>query len=787
MDFAQQSKPSLWNALLWKDFQQVKSTYAVVVGGMFAFQLICFMAFLLIQHEETRIGFIGASVTLACIAPILLALGCSGMLIGHERQTGTWAWSSSLPVSWTQALTSKLLVAIAGSLGVCIPLAIIPVWFLFTQAQRLPEASESTLVVLGSLLIFAELVAFCFVATLLMRDTLMALIVAAVAILFINVFIPTFLAINTQNALSRWGMSNKAAGGTAVAIAICGLALFSGVLLTIVFRWRWGVGQRASLAFWERFKVASLPSNAQYQFANGTVPGEWWMLVRHSVTNSFWLRLATATGTLLLCMTDVSFQPDFVPLVFLPVVVCVFGITAFEGDRTLSRFRFLSDRGVDPWKLLLSRMGIAALWALATILAALFMSLWWRGFSERAILSIGIIPVAFLIGAFASMCFRKPLIAVGAACVISLGALVATTSVVGLVWSVAGPTIPFNWIVLYFSPVAMIGLLAGIFRMAKPWLVADRDSIAAHCIWMSAAATLSPVFLASTFGFLLIPRVDMQFNVTEFSPTRQVAVPDFSALADVLCSELKPTDWPDSLPDLGIVAQWGNLDSERVKLTGNSVVGQVTGELTQQRKTTDENLTAVFAPSIPRLEEIMNREALAVEAYNVPLSKLDTLIARTAALATIAMQREDAESSVRLWKVNRQLQEVAQQCNPVRTHASRNVSMHLLLQARNGEIAAMGGPEVFRTLIPSIAQERTASMAQVSQRLNSYRELHSNSDYEETMMLKTLIARYYPPINWLIERQMFLEGVRGLKSMSQLREDYLTCQTRDLLVERVSR
>ena len=212
MDFAQQSKPSLWNALLWKDFQQVKSTYAVVVGGMFAFQLICFMAFLLIQHEETRIGFIGASVTLACIAPILLALGCSGMLIGHERQTGTWAWSSSLPVSWTQALTSKLLVAIAGSLGVCIPLAIIPVWFLFTQAQRLPEASESTLVVLGSLLIFAELVAFCFVATLLMRDTLMALIVAAVAILFINVFIPTFLAINTQNALSRWGMSDKAAG-----------------------------------------------------------------------------------------------------------------------------------------------------------------------------------------------------------------------------------------------------------------------------------------------------------------------------------------------------------------------------------------------------------------------------------------------------------------------------------------------------------------------------------------------------------------------------------------------
>jgi len=786
MDLAHQSKPSLWNALLWKDFQQVKSTFTFVVVFLLGVQIICLIAFLLIQHEETRLNFMGVTVTLPCIAPILLALGCSGMLIGHERQTGTWAWSSSLPVSWTQALASKLFVAVAGSLGVCIPLAIMPLWFLFTQAPRLPETAVAAYVVFVGFLIFAEVVAFCFLFTLMMRDTLMALVVTAVALIFFNIFIPTWIVIQSGGALVRWGVPENVVGETAIAFSVCGLVLTAGFLVAIVFRWRWGIGQRATLAFWQRIRVVSVPSQAHYQFAIGTVPSEWWMLVRQSLTNSFWLRIAIVTGTLLLCMTDIVLEPLFVPLIILPLAVGLIGVTSFEGDRTLARFRFLSDRGVNPWKLVLSRMGVAAIWALAIIAAVLVMSVRWRAFGDRALFAIGTIPIAFLVGAFASMCFRKPFIAVNAAGAVSIGALAITTNLVGLVWMMAGPRVPFKWIVLYFAPVAIIAISVGIFKMITRWLVTDDARLEVHFIWIALAATLSPIFLACTFGFLLIPNVNIQLEETVFSPSRLVAMPDIEALTEVLCSDLKPTDSQDSFGELENLARSRGRGLEGVSRTADFVVAQVSAELTDQRQQRDETLAAVFVPSISKLEECMDKEPLNVEASKVSLPKLETLIARTAALATIATKCEDAESSVRLWKLNRRLQEIAQQCNPLQTHASRNVSMYLLKKTSNGEIAAMGGPEVFRTLIPPIPQERTASLGEIRQALSSYRKAGFATNSSDTTFLEPQFRKYYPPIHWMIERQMSVDLDGQIKNIRQQRENFLTGHARDLLVARVS-
>ena len=89
MELAQQSRPSLWLALLWKDFQQVKSTFIAVMAGVFAVQLLLLFSAGFAPTDEARMAFFGSTVTFACIAPILLALGCGGMLIGQERQSGT--------------------------------------------------------------------------------------------------------------------------------------------------------------------------------------------------------------------------------------------------------------------------------------------------------------------------------------------------------------------------------------------------------------------------------------------------------------------------------------------------------------------------------------------------------------------------------------------------------------------------------------------------------------------------------------------------------------------------
>jgi hypothetical protein len=786
MELSQQSKPSLWYALLWKDLQQVKSLFTAAVAGVFGVQLILFLASRLVQDQETRTGFMAGIVTLPFGATIVLALGSCGMLIGHERQTGTWAWSSSLPVSWMQALASKLFVSIAGSLCVGIPLAILPVWFFATQATGIPEATESAFFVIGGLVIFIEVVTFCFIATLLMRDTLMALVVGAVALLIFNVFIPAWFALHSHETLHRWGVSADVAELTGIAVSICGIALTSVIPLAIAFRWRWGTGQRANLAFWERFRVASLPSKAQYHFAAGTVPSEFSMLLRHSATNSFWLRIAIVVGTLLMCLTSVTYEPDIVLLVVLTVSVCVLGITAFEGDRTLSRFRFLSDRGVDPRKLILSRVGIAALWAIATVVAVLVMSLRWRGFSERALFAIGLIPLAFLVGVFASMCFRKSLIAVGAASIVSIIALATTSSIGLLVSSEAGLRFGFQWVVLCFSPVPIVAILVGIFWLCKPWLVTDDASLGAHYIWITLAATLSPIFLACTFGFLLVPNVNLQFETGDFSLTRQVATPDIEALTEILSSEGKSLDSLDSFGELVLLARSRGRGLEGVSRSADSVVAQVSAELGIQHNPSNETLAAFFDPSIARLEEIMVKEPSRVEASKVPVSQLEHLIARTAALAVLAMKHEDAQNAVRLWKINRRLQELAQQLNPLETHASRNVSMYLLQQARNGEIVAMGGPDVFRTLIPSIALERTASLSQANQAYTLYRELQGTRDSSHRMTPMAQFSRYYPPVDWLIKRQMAVELDMQTKVLRQLPENFLTGQTRDALVARVS-
>ena len=83
MDLAQQTQPSLWQSLLWKDFQQVKPTFLAVLIGVLGVQLILLASASVAQSKDVRMGLFGSTVTFACIGPILLALGCSGMLIGH--------------------------------------------------------------------------------------------------------------------------------------------------------------------------------------------------------------------------------------------------------------------------------------------------------------------------------------------------------------------------------------------------------------------------------------------------------------------------------------------------------------------------------------------------------------------------------------------------------------------------------------------------------------------------------------------------------------------------------
>ena len=105
--------------------------------------------------------------------------------------------------------------------------------------------------------------------------------------------------------------------------------------------------------------------------------------------------------------------------------------------------------------------------------------------------------------------------------------------------------------------------------------------------------------------------------------------------------------------------------------------------------------------------------------------------------------------------------------------------MALLQNSSDGEIVAMGGLEVFRTLIPSIAQERTASLEEIT---NVFSDKGRIANYSDETILA--FSKYYPPIHWMIERQMFVYFNRQLTAVRQQPENFMTGEVRDWLLSR---
>ncbi|HUP78652.1 MAG TPA: hypothetical protein VM260_08870 [Pirellula sp.] len=793
MDLAQQSRPSLWRSLLWKDFQQVKPTFLAVLVGVLGVQLILLFSASVAQSENARSALFGSTVTFACVGPVLLALGCSGMLIGHERQTGTWAWSSSLPVTWRQALGSKLLVSTIGSLCASLPLAIIPVLLVITRLLPLPSSANVSLATFYissmTIVIFFEVILFCFLATVLLRETLTALVVAGIGLVIVQIFIGTWFVVEATPTFRRWGANGEEAGPIAYAIFVSGILLVGSLSMVAAFRWRWGIGQQATLTFWRTSSLTSLPMRVKYPFAIGSTPSERWMMLRHSWANSFWLRMLVFVGAFLLAIAVINSQIP--PMVVAIIAAGAFGVTVFEGDQTLSRFRFLADRGVNPRKLVISRLCVVMILALPVSLIA--------GLGDSLAVGLWLSPIAFLTGALSSMCFRKPVIAVTVAIIVSFVSFVFTSFIVQLVTSDAvginGQRISgFDPIVLSCTPVVSIALLVAIFGLSRRWLIFDDPKLELHFLWISMTALVSPVFIACTFGFLLVPSTQSQAepSLTKIEPEAQaddgskdvkpfaesepvrnntIEVPDLLSLDELLLT--------DKLPRMSILSSTRGLGMQGVADSARDAVSWVKIGLETNRKSPDDKLMEVLRLLIPKLEATLSGPRKRYYDSKRFVEQLENLIARTAALATVALQSKDndMEFGLRLWRLNRELQEIARQLFPLQTHASRNVAMQLLLELRDEDVDAIGGPDVFRSLIPSLSLERTATLQETRDNATlRFDRLRDNAE--------RYFVQYYPPLRWYFERQIAFETEGHLISVQKLQEDYLTGTLRASLLAR---
>ena len=753
MELASRSSPSLWAVLLWKEFQQVKQTLVAVSLGLFCVQLMLVLIGFNAGPPENKIAAYGGTIQLACVAPILIALGCAGLLIGQERQTGTWAWSSSLPMTWQQALVSKLGASFFCSLAVTIPLSIVPIWLhlagYLTTANSLNGASLGM-----ALMIFLETIVVCFLATLIIKETLNALVVAGVVMVLLEACV--WAAVHSLQD-SGFKLTNEG-GSLYLVLSVVWLiksALLGLLLMPIAFRWRWGVGQQAVLAVARNTSPLPLGRFAKYRFQTGKAPSEWRMMLQHSLANSMWLRIVVALATL-----TITF---IAPWDAMAIIFCVsfylFGISTFEGDQSQSRIRFLADRGATPWKLVAGRLLIAAMIPSLVMLLSIAISIAVAGphhlFATMKIWTL--VPVTFLTGAFASMCFRKSIIATTLGVIVQalwIAALVLAAEssyrILSMVRDDFSSQMKLAELLHSLTPLSSIAILAAIFVLSHRWLVRDDAKLDPHFLWISLVALLSPIFLTATISFLFIPN----------TPWREVATSD-------------PNSNSKS-PSISLVEHPFLFDSMEMNLKGFK--SAVLDEARIAKQDPSQEVMAFIKSLLVSTKEDLKSERKAVDLdfrYRYFDSSLSHVIVRTAALASICLDNKDPESSLQFWRANRDLQQFARRFDPQWTSPARAMSMQMLLSLSDDDVAALGGFDVVRGLIPSAANERTEKIHHIWLSANRSREYIRDSSFA-----------YFPPLLWRVERQVAYDSNQSIKQLPTGPEDYLTGQHRELLLKR---
>ncbi len=718
-------QPSAWNSLLWKDFQQVKSTLLAVLLCSLSLQLI----FLAIAWVNTRAreSLLGSAALVACVTPILLAVGCSGMLIGQERQSGTWAWSSSLPVSWQRALTSKLLVSLLGSLFVGGILAITPLVLLASGLLPAQDASLVAIYASGMTAIaFFEVLVFGYLASLLARETLTALVVAGLGLLIGQFFLSIVLMDVLQSSLTQLGYARETTAQIGMSL-IAGAVLLGGLLaMVFAFRWRWGVGQNAALLKRSQAKVAVLPAAHRFQYTSETPPGEWRALTRLSLSNSWVLRLTLllAGGALAAFIPSSEFH-----FVLAVVFAGLMGLSSFEGDQTLQRFRFLADRGVNVRRLVSSRLLASAGWAVASvaIILAFMTSMIRVGRIERLSLTaanhvislIALCLLAFLVAALASLCLRKTIIAATATFVVCIAALVITVQIidvaaVGLGAMLAGELAVLRGMASMWSIPSIIILPIAIFRLARRWIVEDHPSLPKHFAWISVCVLMLPIFLTVNTLFLAVPRVPWRGT-----PTTQLAQQPRRAVDRSLSSEPLLSNALVNLDQLVVTNDdYRDATSQAIQNMSRELAAaaQVGSDFSGDSRGLLDPPPPEQARQIQGLVERLQKGLDAQPTVTMDSRGADrlmsNLIVRTAALAAIALRNSDGQSALARWRMNRRLQEMAQSSDPLASAAARNLAMSMLASLSDKETRMLGDDATLSGLVPSPANEKSAGLEQ---------------------------------------------------------------------------
>lgn len=486
---------------LWKDFHQSKSVLLAVAVCHLLIQLILVAGNFLRESATAWGDVVQATLITAAVGALVTVIGSAAMMVGHERQSGTWGWASSLPVSWAQTLSSKLIVLIVSSALIALVLCCVPACVVaFTSASAAKDNTDSEYFVTVAIGIYFQAIALFFLCTLLFKDAMTGMVVAAVCSIGIQFLVAAVMIESDSKQFWSWRLLD----------AIITALVF--VCMILVYRWRWRLGQNSRFTLQSPGASHSIATKIQYV---GLQPSEGNMLLSLSGQNHLFLRFLVVLISLHFVI-GTAFTSGTIDITAIPLglAAVVLGLTAISGDQTNGRFRFMADRGVIPSKMVTSRLIVpfGILLALALIDVAAFSIVqdsWHRSRWIFQTVVFGFVSFVlgsslFLLGAFASLCFRQSIIAGFAAASVSIMALIlyinACEANVGG-WNIA-------WIgenAVAWSIIVPLVLLIVIYRSGRRWIEEERPHFFWSYVGTCFLSVIAPFFLSATFSFLVIP------------------------------------------------------------------------------------------------------------------------------------------------------------------------------------------------------------------------------------------------------------------------------------------
>lgn len=749
--------------LLWKDYRQARPALWACLIMLACIQVLYLIAQLFDQGTDT--ATVQGAYFIALIAPTLVAMACSGLLIGQERQTRTWNWSSSLPVSWSSALASKFIVWLVASIVTTVVLlALYAVLYrLALLSGRSPTASAawqiSEIQTMEAMLVLVPIEVFVIfsIAALLWNDTLLALVIAAIVLCAGHLLVIDSGTRIIHGIPRNYPTRLQDHLPTAVSLLVLAIGL-AALGLCYAFRWRWTSGQLASLSLrgWLRFGGGKSGGDASLAYASGysesLAYASGYRVGRPSETGMMFAQawrsgLGICVGIVIAALALLAGAPNEWRI-FPPVLVAaslLLGVSVFGSEHPQGRYRFFADRGASWVRFLIAHVSVGLGWQVVLFALAYGLLVWQGSRTDFGFPSVlGVALAAFGLAVFSSLCISNAVIATAFAG-LALFACAIFYEIADSYWSAL---IGQRDYVVSALPLTVAIFAAGLIYQARRWFVFDRPHSFRVLLTAGLVGLFAPLWLWLTFGYLTIPAVPWQGvpvdQVHIASPRRlprlAVYLPDIAAMP---LTPLSPSP---------MVAQELIADSYRGQLW---LIVQRHGSVAAWLDTWKEPLEEIR-------EELSNREAFAPANSLWPYSNM---IEQMAFLGVAATQARDRAFAAEAWRLNHALLELAQDDREwvVQSLNARTATWGLWNLLSEDDIDFLKDQSDLSSLLPDHVDNAVWSH---TLRVNwTLRKLALTNDSQTPVgafhtvqgafIIRTV--RYYPPLRWAVERQMALQ------------------------------